>query len=172
MVVELKRPWPTTGETDVAFEPTEFLRKLAALMPPPRSHHVRYFGVFAARSGVHHQVRALVPPPPSAASCLQGEPGTHRADPHAPGGPGPEDDRTDPDESKRRRIAWAKLLSRVFGIDVETCPRCAGPMKILAFVTEPRSLSRLLTHAGLPTDIPPIASARAPPQSAWAFEPA
>jgi hypothetical protein len=39
-------------------------------------------------------------------------------------------------------------------------------MKILAFATEPRSLSRLLTHAGLPIDIPPIASARASPQSA------
>ncbi len=45
-------------------------------------------------------------------------------------------------------------------------------MKISAFVTEPRSLARLLSHAGLPTDIPPIASARAPPQSAWGFEPA
>ena len=51
-------------------------------------------------------------------------------------------------------------------IDVETCPRCTGPMKILAFVTEPRSLARLLTHAGLPSDIPSIASAPAPPQSA------
>ena len=60
----------------------------------------------------------------------------------------------------------------MLSIDVETCPRCTGPMKILAFVTEPRSLARLLTHAGLPTGIPPIASARAPPQSAWAFEPA
>jgi hypothetical protein len=43
-------------------------------------------------------------------------------------------------------------------------------MKIHAFVTEPRSLSRLLSHAGLPSDIPPIASARAPPQAASALE--
>ena len=33
VVVELKRPWSTTGETEVVFEPTEFLRKLAALIP-------------------------------------------------------------------------------------------------------------------------------------------
>jgi len=41
-----KMPWKT-GTTHVAFEPVDFIAKLAALVPPPRAHLSRFRGVFA-----------------------------------------------------------------------------------------------------------------------------
>ena len=66
--------------------------------------------------------------------------------------------------STKYRLAWAALLSRVFQIDVSVCPACQGKMKIVAFITDPVSVHRYLKGEGLPTEAPPIAPARAPPQ--------
>ncbi len=156
VVVQLKRPWPTTGETELLFEPVEFLRKLVALLPPPRTHRVRYFGVFASHAKVHHAVRALVPRPVAVAPCE-----------HAARSAAADDEK--PRAPRRTRIAWAKLLSRVFQIDVETCPRCAGRMKIVAALTDPAQARRYLSHVGLPTQAPEPMPARAPPQTQWTF---
>jgi hypothetical protein len=41
------------------------------------------------------------------------------------------------------------------GIDVETCPRCGGKMKIIALVRDPQSIARYLRHLGLPTSRSP-----------------
>ena len=42
LVYRLKRTW-SDGTTDVVFEPLDFMAKLAALVPPPRVHLVRYY---------------------------------------------------------------------------------------------------------------------------------
>jgi hypothetical protein len=52
---------------------------------------------------------------------------------------------------------------RQLGIDVETCPRCGGKMKVIALVRDPESIARYLRHLGLPTEEPSMAPARAPP---------
>jgi len=38
---QLRTPWKN-GTTHVAFEPVEFVAKLAALVPPPRAHLTQY----------------------------------------------------------------------------------------------------------------------------------
>ena len=38
-----------------------------------------------------------------------------------------------------RRLAWAALLKRTFGLDVMCCPKCGGRMKIVAVVQDPRA---------------------------------
>ena len=62
-----------------------------------------------------------------------------------------------------RRLDWAALLLRVFAIDVLECPRCSGRMKILAFITRPDVVRRILEHLDLPTTSPD--TARGPPPS-------
>jgi hypothetical protein len=49
---------------------------------------------------------------------------------------------------------WADLLRRTFAIDVLECPTCQGRMKLVAMVTEPKSIARFLTALGEPTDVP------------------
>jgi len=50
LAYRIKRPSPT-GQTHLVFPPVAFLRRLAALVPPPRANLVRYFGVFAPTPG-------------------------------------------------------------------------------------------------------------------------
>lgn len=62
------------------------------------------------------------------------------------------------------RLSWAVLLKRVFLVDILECPRCRGRMKILAAVTAPVGIRRILVHLGLPAEAPLLARARPPPQ--------
>ena len=45
---------------------------------------------------------------------------------------------------------WARLLKRVFDIDLEHCPQCGGDFKIIAAIEEPAVIVKILTHLGLP----------------------
>ncbi len=53
------------------------------------------------------------------------------------------------------RMGWARLLKRVFDIDLEHCPQCGDTLKIIAAIEEPAVIGRILTHLGLPARAPP-----------------
>jgi len=55
LTYRMKRPSPT-GQTHLVMAPVAFLRRLAALVPPPRANLVRYFGVFAPNARVRPRV--------------------------------------------------------------------------------------------------------------------
>jgi hypothetical protein len=45
VLYRLRKPWPKPGGAQVlAFEPVEFLRRLAPLIPPPYANLVRHYG--------------------------------------------------------------------------------------------------------------------------------
>ncbi len=58
-------------------------------------------------------------------------------------------------------MSWARLLKRVFDIDIEQCPHCGGTLKIIAAILDPSVIAKILAHLGLPTRAPPRAPARA-----------
>ena len=55
----------------------------------------------------------------------------------------------------------ARLLKRVFDIDLEPCPQCVGDLKIIAAIKEPALIVRILKHLGLHARAPPRSPARA-----------
>ena len=57
-------------------------------------------------------------------------------------------------------MTWARLLKRVFDIDIERCPQCGGKLKIIAAIEEPTVIERILTHLGLAAQPPPRAPSR------------
>jgi len=65
-----------------------------------------------------------------------------------------------PEVARARRLAWAVLMKRVFAIDVLECPRCRGPMRILATIHPPETTSAILACMDLPVRAPPLAPAR------------
>ncbi len=60
-----------------------------------------------------------------------------------------------PKASTRARMSWAKLLKRVFVIDLTTCPQCGGPLTFLTAIEDPTVIVKILAHLGLATRAPP-----------------
>ena len=147
---DLKSVW-SDGTYRIELSPQELIEKLAALVPPRRLNLVRYHGVMAPNAAD----RARIVPGPQ----------ERTDDGEAAGGP---DGELTPAQ-RRHRVAWADLLRRVFRIDVTQCPACGGDMKIVAALTEPRSIRRYLEGVGLPSRAPPIAPARPDPQSEFDY---
>ena len=58
------------------------------------------------------------------------------------------------------RLRWAKLLKRVFEIDIEHCPNCRGELQIIAAILEKPVIERILTHLGLQARAPPRLTVR------------
>ena len=110
-------------------------RSLAALVPRARLHLIRFHGALAPNAGL----RAAIVPGPA-----KSEP----ADEHANGAPA-------------ARLGWARLLKRVFDLDLEHCPQCGGEFRIIAAIEEPEVIARILTHLGLPARAPPRSPAAA-----------
>ena len=44
------------------------------------------------------------------------------------------------------RLDWAVMMKRTWGFDVLVCPRCAHRMRVVATITEPRVVRRILEH--------------------------
>jgi hypothetical protein len=122
------------------------MARLAALVPPPRAHGIHYYGVFAPGAAYRPAIvpGALEPAGASAAeSASEAGAETQRAVRERP-----------------RNYSWSYLMSRVFEIDVLACPACAGPMKIIAAITQPDIARRVLDCLGLPSRAPPLCPAR------------
>ena len=126
------------GTTHIVMSPLEFMQRLAALVPRPRLNLIHFHGVLAPNAKLRAEV--------------------------TPGGPvtisDTADDLNPVTHSPSARMSWARLLKRVFDIDIEHCPHCGGTMKIVAAILESEVITKILAHLGLPTRAPPRASAR------------
>jgi Putative transposase len=116
--------------------PLDFMQRLAALVPRPRLHLVRFHGVLAPNAKLRSQV---VPVPAQKATTGEGY------CQHAHGKP--------------LRMTGARLLKRVLDIDVERCA-CGGKLKRIAVLEAPAVIEKILTHIGLSPQPPPRAKAR------------
>ena len=144
LVYHLRRRW-RDGTTDVLFEPIELVERLAVLVPPPRFHLVRFYGILAPAASRRDEV---VPAPPDSG---RREEGTSRI-PESGG----QADRT----RRTGRTPWAELLKRVFAVDALRCSRCGSPTRILAAIQSPAAIRAILECLGLPSRPPPIAPAK------------
>ena len=141
IIYKLKKPW-IDGTTAVKFTPMELMEKLAALVPRPRVHLTRFHGVLAP----HYKFRKqIVPPKTETTPKLE----LVQSDQEPKSGP--------------KRMSWARLLKRVFNIDISQCPRCSGKMKILAAIEDPKVIRKILDHLGIPSSPPKLGSSRGPP---------
>jgi hypothetical protein len=137
--LKLKTPW-RDGTTHLVMSPLEFMQRLAALVPRPRLHLIRFHGVLAPSA----KLRPLVVPQgpegqeqaTDAAVAAECEVETVQAGPH--------------------RMGWARLLKRVFDIDMQHCPNCGGgELKIIAAILERPVIEKILAHLGLDPQPPP-----------------
>jgi len=120
----------------------ELMEKLAALVPRPRVHLTRFHGILAP----HYKFRKQIIPQKTE--------------------PSPQLELVHPDQPPKlepKRMSWARLLKRVFNIDISICPRCQGQMRILAAIEDPKIIRKILDHLGIPSSPPKLGPARGPP---------
>jgi hypothetical protein len=127
LLYHFRRAW-SDGSTALLLDPLELLERLAALVPPPRRPLLAYHGLLTPRA----QWRAAIVPRPAA-----------------------DDAGTDAGARSAGRWTWARLLHRVFAIQILVCERCGGPRRILGAVTEPHTVRRMLVALGLAAEPPP-----------------
>ena len=143
--IVLKHPF-ADGTVAIDLDPLSLLSRLAASVPAPGRHTVRYAGVLASASKLRPRI---VPTPPAVEDSGEADAG-------------------EATKSKRagcRYRSWAELL-RTLGIDAFACPNCQGRMRILALVRDPDEVRRFLQALGESTAPPKRAPARGPPY--WA----
>ena len=59
-----------------------------------------------------------------------------------------------------RPVRMARLLGRVFDLDIDTCPFCRhGSLRIMAAITHEAVITRIVRHLKLAAVPPPIAPA-------------
>jgi len=134
----------------VILEPLELLERLAALVPAPMRHQLRYHRTLAPNAAW----RSLIVP------RVRDEREESRCSATKAAG----------ESSRGPRIAWADLIKRVFLADVLACPRCGGRMRVIATITTPEAIRKILTCVGLPARPPPLAPAREREQAEFGFE--
>ncbi len=134
-----------------------FLSRLAALIPAPRVNQLTYHGLLAPAAGYRDRV---VPEPVGAQ-----EP----ACPEAKAAKVPEFTQWK-SRPRRERMLWAQAMKRGIGLDVLTCEDCGGKREVLTFITDSRVITKILTHMGLPSEMPAVERARPPPGMATLFD--
>jgi hypothetical protein len=69
------------------------------------------------------------------------------------------------------RVEWAVLIRRTFGFDALRCPSCDKKMRVLATITDPATVRKILTHLHVRADPLPMAPARDPTaQTTFGFD--
>ena len=143
--------------------PLELIDRIAALVPPPRTHRHRYFGVLAPNSPLRAAVTALATPAQAApvlgASISTGEcaPGVVPMSSALPS-------QSEPVLPKRAaHYLWAVLIARIYEVFPLLCPLCGGHMRIIAFITHSADIRHILDHIGADSEPPRISPARGPP---------
>ena len=171
-------PKPQSGgkRADLVLTPLELIERIAAPVPPPRTHRHRYYWVLAPNSPLRAVVTAMAQAAPARIALGQrgsAEDGTSEGAPGLVlpgnafgGGVAAQIAQTPAAEPPRRFPAhylWAVLIARIYEVFPLVCPRCGGNMRLIAFITEGVQIRRILEHIGVDALAPRIAPARGPP---------
>jgi hypothetical protein len=128
----LKANW-SDGTPHLVSTPVEFLEKLAALVSPPGRLMVRWGGVFAPNSPYRKDI-TLKP------DIKKGLYPTNEAF---------GDETGQAEKVRSKRDSWAKMLARVFKIDITKCSSCGGQIRFVCAVMESRAIRRYFEHIGI-----------------------
>ena len=105
--------------------PVDFIARLASLVPKPRVNLTRYHGVLAP----NHRWRGAVTPARRGKTVIP----LSTPEVRSPAG-------------RHAAMTWAQRLKRVFNIDIETCNRCGGAVRVIACIEEQDIIDRILAH--------------------------
>ena len=122
-----------------AFNALDFIAEVTAHIPPKNKQYIRRYGLYSSRTrGKWEEYEYISRLAPS-------------------GWKKKHDQKTDSEDSlpdikecspaeKERKSAWARLIKKVYGVDLLVCPECGSEMKILAIIFDPEEVKKILTY--------------------------
>lgn len=126
LILTLKSKW-RDGTEKILLSPSDLIERLVALVPPPKKNQIRYHGFFGPNSKLR---REIISDREKASHKSQGK--------------------------KICRPDFAKLMARVFEIDVLECPRCKSRMQRISFIQDPKAILDILRSLKMGTAPPDI----------------
>ena len=159
-----------TEVDEITLTPLELIDRIAALVPPPRTHRHRYFGVLAPnsphRDAVTEMAQSAAAQPVQPVQ-VQAEPASTGAGEGALGAGNPLPTQAEPAQptppKRPAHYLWAVLIARIYEVFPLLCPICGGQMRIIAFITHSVDIRQILDHIGVDAEPPRITPARGPP---------
>ena len=101
--------------------PLALIARLAALVPPPKRHLVRYFGVLSSHAASRSEV-VPAPAEPTPATPVE----------------------QDKSKNTSRYIRWSELLRRTFGLELVRS-KCHSQLRLIALIKTEDIGKRILT---------------------------
>lgn len=134
--LKLKSPY-ADGTTHLQFTPDQFIKRIIALIPPPRQNLIRYVGVFGARHKKRAEITSLARPKKVKM------------------------------KKKVYRTPWSELLKYVFKYEVSNCDHCGNQLSLVATITSQNVCHKILSHLGRPANESIVRAPRAPPEGEY-----
>ena len=137
------------------------MARLASIVAPPRLPLTRYHGVLAPNSSWRRQIvqgARASSDPCAAAEWAQthGKPADNTPKPDAPARDVPNAELPKPDPQKPRSrtstsyVPWSDLMRRTLGINPLRCVACQATMTLIAVITKPDVILKILSHVKVP----------------------
>jgi hypothetical protein len=132
------------------FDGLDFIAQLTLHIPPKGKHLVRQYGVYSSRSrGTWKQRPALRT---RASANWYGHSSVDSTGASEAG-------ETAVVSVPARKKAWARLLAKVYEIDIFRCPSCGGRMSVIAIIRDPQAIRDIVDCMD--------SKGRGPPEPGW-----
>lgn len=122
------------------FEATDFIALLTQHLPPKGAQYIRRYGLYSSRSR-----GKWIEKPYVVRLAPDGWRQKHLDSPDSP----ETQKEYNPDCSvcsAESRAAWARLIAKVYEVNPLECVKCGSPTKILAVITDPEEIKKILRH--------------------------
>jgi hypothetical protein len=123
------------------FPAPEFLVEVLQHLPDPGTRLIRRYGLYSSRSRGTWSRK-----PHLARLAPEGWQKDHQPQPALRLGTPSQDTLDQSVSAQESRSAWARLLAKVYEVDPLRCTRCGSPMWVLAVITDPQQVLRVLRH--------------------------
>ena len=130
-VTYLARPKRSKGPSGAIarWDALEFIARITDHIPEPGQQLIRIWGYYANASRANRRRESGIEN--STEDNLNGEDSS--------------------DAHRQRRLSWAKMIQKV---DPLLCSFCGGEVKILSFITKPKTIKKILDAMDLPSQKP------------------
>ena len=122
------------------FDAPDFIALLTMHIPPKGVQYIRRYGLYSSRSR-----GKWIEKPYVVRLAPDGWRQKHLDSPDSP----ETQEEYNPDCSvcsSESKVAWAQLIAKVYEVDPMVCGRCGSPMRILAIITDPEEVKKILRH--------------------------